>query len=137
MQVSAARWSLNWSSGVCCLVMLKQVLLVCCKCGWLLCCRFVVSAKGCRGDQRWSSEDFLKLAHKIAGLWLSEISSEKGYLREFCWLVGNWHWLRWVCDSAWLDSTSATGWRERHKYLSFRHVCLATPCWWSLTVVFI
>ena len=48
MHVSAAWWSRSWSAGACCLVMQEQVLLACCKCGWLLCRRLMVSARGCR-----------------------------------------------------------------------------------------
>ena len=48
-------------AGVCCLVMLEQVLLVCSKCGWLLCCHLIVSANGgVVKRQRRSSKDFLK-----------------------------------------------------------------------------
>ena len=40
-------------AGVCCWVMLQLALLVCCKFDWLLRCRHVVSAEGCKqGDQR-------------------------------------------------------------------------------------
>ena len=38
--------------GVCCLVMPEQVMLVCCKCGWLLHRRLVVSAKACSKETK-------------------------------------------------------------------------------------
>ena len=50
-----------------------------------------------------------EIALKRAGLWLSEISSEKSCLRGFRWLIGNWHQLWWVCGCDWADSTSAAG----------------------------
>ena len=98
MQVSAAWWYWSWSAGVCCLVMSEQVEQVCCKSCWLLCRHFVVSTKRC---SEWSSEEFLKLALKRAGYDFSGISSEKSCLREFWWLVGNWH-QQWLSLQLWL-----------------------------------
>ena len=43
-------------AGICCWVILEQVLLVCYKCGWLLRRRLVVSSKVCNEETRGNSQ---------------------------------------------------------------------------------
>ena len=125
------RWCRNWSTDVCCLVTLEMMLQVSvvwwCRClhlggagayclviqelvlqvllqfGWLRRRHHVLSAKRCkRKDQRWSYEDFLKLALKGTGydfrklaLKITERERESARERER-WLVGIWYRLCWV-----------------------------------------